>query len=499
MDQLSAKLPPELVEVNPAESIALAENNLNFLGALCLAEKMLFLFPPMFVAIWDFLKSKVNLPRAFPQLAIGIPRGFAKTTIIKIWVVFLILFTNKRCIMIISYIEDHAQNIIKDVCTMLSSPNITTLFGEWNVNIERDRVDCKIFSFRGRKIILGALGSGGSIRGLNLENERPDVMIFEDYQKKKDSENEELSNKMYEDMLGTWMKACSPFGCMYIFVANMYPTTGSILKKLKNNSDWLSFIVGAILADGSSLWEELQPIAQLLDEYERDLRAGHPEVFLAEKLNDENAGLKVGIDITRLPRFPFDEDEMPFGRAIVIDPALDNPNSDYNGIGLVGLFDGIPTLEKVKLAKYSPLELIKQALILGVQTQTRLICVENASYQASLLFWFTKICTDNNIEGFHFMPLNIGIKSKNAKIMESLKSWIAKEVHVKDEVRPVIINEIIKFQPLKRNNQDTCLDLLTFCKKVVEQYSELMAMPYEPEMVTANSARPLTESENCSF
>lgn len=489
-----------LTSVDPKATIEAAEKDMNMLSGLLMADSMIYLFPRMFLLIWEFLKSKIHLTRDFSCLALGIPRGFAKTTVIKIFICFVILFTIRRFPIVISYNEDHAISIIKDVCTMLSSSNIVALFGDWQLNQEIDQAALKIFKFRGRKIILKAVGAKGGIRGINHDNERPDLMIFEDYQRKDDSENEELSNALYKEMLGTAMKACSPFGCLFIFVANMYPTTGSILKKLKNNKDWTSFIVGAILADGTSLWEDLQPLTQLLEEYERDLNAGHPEIFLAEKLNDESAGIKAGIDITKIPKNPFtDEYEVPQGRAIMIDPALDNPTSDYNGIGLMGLYDGIPVLEKADLGRYSPLELIKRSIILALQTNTRLICVENVAYQASLLFWFSKVCTDNGIEGFHFMPLKIGGGSKNAKIAAMLKELVKKEIFIADEIRPLAVNEIIKWNPMKKNNQDTVLDLLTFCKKVIEQFGELMYMPLEQDMLGVSGAAPRSLAENCSF
>lgn len=492
-------LEPKQVSMEPQELIEQAEQNLNILAALCAPEKMLFLFPYYFLVIWELFRSKLHLARDFSKIAIGIPRGFAKTTLIKFLVVYSILFTKKKCIIIVSYIEDHAVNIIKDVCSYLNHPNIKALFGIWNLNISRDQNACKIFAFRGREIVLAGIGSKGSIRGLNLNDARPDLMVFDDYQKKEDSENEELSKKLYNDMMGTWLKSKSPFGCLYIFVANMYPTPGSILKKLKNNKDWTSFIVGGILEDGTSLWEDLQPIKQLLAEYQSDLNAGCPEVFLSEVLNDENAGLKAGIDITKIPKFPFGDQELPQGRAIVIDPATDNPKADYNGIGLIGLFDGKPCLEKVQLGRYSPLELIKQSIIMAFKTSTRLICVENVALQSTYLFWFGKVCLDNGIEGFHFMPLAVGNKTKAGKIKESITELSKGEIWVKDEVRPLLVNEIIKWDPLRRNNQDTCLDLLTFAKKAVEQYGEFMLMPYEPEMQMATNVGVYEELENCEF
>jgi hypothetical protein len=491
------------VPVNPAEAQKRAEQDMNFLAYLALFEIMQFPFPALYVAMWELMKSKVHLVRDFSKLALGIPRGFAKTTFIKLWIVYCILFTRKSFIIVISYNEDHAISVIADVCKMLSSPNIVTLFGDWTVNRDVNQNILKVFRFRGREIILKAVGAKGGIRGLNYGHKRPDVIVFEDYQKKQESENEEVSTALYKDMIGTAMKTKSPFGCLFIFVANMYPTPGSILKKLKTNSDWISLILGGIVVDekgdSQSLWEDLHPLTQLLDEYESDLKAGCPEVFLAEVLNDETAGIKVGIDITKLPKFPYDAGELPQGRAVVIDPALDNPSSDYNGIGLVGLFDGKGVLEEADLARYNPLQLIKNAIILAYRTSTRLICVESVAYQASLLFWFNKICQDNGIEGFYFMALKVGGRSKNAKIIAALRKWQAGEQYVKDKVRPLIINEIIKFDPLKKNNQDTCLDLLTFVDMVIEQHRELMYMPYEEEMMAVANAAPRLEEENCTF
>lgn len=496
--------------VDPQQSIKMAEQDMNFLAMLCLFDVMQFKFPDMFVLMWELIKSKVHIPRDFSKIALGIPRGFGKTTFLKLLCVFIILFTRKNFILTISYAEEHAISIITDVCKMLSGPNIRALFGDWDINKETDQKHLKIFKFRGRTIILKAVGAKGGIRGLNEAHHRPDIIIFEDYQKKAESEDEAIANKLYEEMIGTAMKTKSPFGCLYVYAANMYPTVGAILKKLKSNPDWIKLIVGGIKDDGTSLWEELHPISQLIDEYLGDLRANVPQVFLAEVLNDETAGIKAGIDITRLPVFEDDGSELPQGRGIIIDPALDNPDSDYNGIGLVGLYDGIPVLEKVKLAKYNPLELIKQALIMAAESGCRLITVEDAAYQASLLFWFNKICEDNGIEGFHFQPLSVQGQSKNAKILAALREWQGEKdpktgeykkpsLMVSKEVRPLILNEIIKFNPLKKNKQDTCLDLLTMSKKLVEQYSDLMLMPHEAQFQMVALAAPRSVEENCLF
>src|SRR6266850_2144791 len=233
--------------VNPAEAIDKASKDMNFLAMLCLFDVMKYLFPPMFIAMWKLCECKLRLSRDFTKLSLGIPRGFAKTTFVKLLCVFIILFTKKHFILIVSYAEEHAISVISDICSMLSSPNIVALFGSWDLNVDTDQKHLKIFSFRGRVIIIKAVGSKGGIRGLNEKHHRPDVIICEDYQKKAESENEDVSKQLYQELIGTIMKAKSPFGCLFLYVANMYPTPGSILKKLKENPDWIKFIVGGIL------------------------------------------------------------------------------------------------------------------------------------------------------------------------------------------------------------------------------------------------------------
>lgn len=484
------------------QAIEVGKTDLNFLASVLMGEDMMFGFPPLFIAVWQFLLSKVHLIRDFGKLAIGIPRGFSKTTLIKIFVCYVILYTNKRFIAIIAATEDHAVNIIKDSLELLGNPSIQQLFGPWNLNIETDTKPFKIFSFRGRKIMIKGIGTTGSIRGTNSGMARPDIMIFDDFQSKEESENIDLSLDLYKKMIGTHMKSKSPFGCLTIFVANMYPTQGSILKKLKKNPDWLSFILPGINKNPQtgkleSLYEDLQPIEQLLDEYQADVNAGHPEIFQSEVLNDENAGSKAGIDISKLPENKY-EGELPEGQAIVIDPALDNPNSDYNGIGRIGSYSGTPVLMEVELGKFDPKTLIIKALEMAIQHNIRVICVENAGYQASLLFWFDDVQAQLQLQdsGIHFLPINPGGNSKNGAIRGALNAWLAGTQLVADKARPFVIDEVYKWQPMKRNNSDTALDLLRYAPKVLEEYGPLMLMPYEPARQVIESVKVRSELAN---
>jgi hypothetical protein len=114
---------------------------------------------------------------------------------------------------------------------------------------------------------------------MNTDNARPDVMIFDDIQSREEADSKVISEAIETWLYGTAMKAAAHYGCLYIFLANMYPTKHSILRKLKVNPEWTKLIVGGILANGQSLWEELKPIKQLLAEFRNDLASGHPEIL----------------------------------------------------------------------------------------------------------------------------------------------------------------------------------------------------------------------------
>jgi len=52
---------------------------------------------------------------------------------------------------------------------MLEETNIKRLFGDWKLHVEIDRQELKKFTYRGRPLMLAAIGAGGSLRGLILK------------------------------------------------------------------------------------------------------------------------------------------------------------------------------------------------------------------------------------------------------------------------------------------------------------------------------------------
>lgn len=484
------------VAFDAAQVHELAKTSLDFLAAMAAPLVFKFYFPPVFLSVWLWLLSFVNKIRSFPQLALGLPRGFGKTTVIKLFVLYCILFTNKKFILVISNTAKLAEHIVGDIASFLDEPNIKKIFGDWRVGMTQDTLSMKQFGFRGRNIVLTGIGAGTSLRGMNINNTRPDVMIFEDIQSREDADSETISKALETWMYGTAMKAKSPEGCMFLFVANMYPTKHSILRKLKSNPNWVKFIAGGILADGTSLWEDLQPIEQLTKEFENDLSAGHPEIFYSEVLNDENAAANNLLDFSRVPECNIPLGTMPEGNFIIIDPSGMKKKSDECAIGYFEVHNIKPVLMELTSDRLSPGQTIRQALEYALRHNCRLVAIESVAYQSSLCYWFNVITTQMCITGIECVEIYPGGFSKNSRILSMLKDYQSGEVAVTQALRAQVHGQITGFNPLKIDNTDDILDLLCYAPKVIEHFSEFIVASNELVAQEIDSI-PVLEYNGC--
>lgn len=489
-----------------AQVFDLAKSSLDFLAALALPLVFRFCFPPIFKAIWNWLVEIAHKTRDFSQLAIGLPRGFGKTMLIKIFVLYLILFTKKQFILIICGTQTKANNIISDIMGMLNEHNIKKVFGDWSVGSIKDREELKRFGFRGRNIILMGAGAGSDIRGITLENERPDVMIFDDIQTRDEADSQVVSENLETWMYGTAMKAKSPKGCMFIFIANMYPTKFSLLRRIKSNPNWVKFIVGGVLSDGTSLWEELQPIEQLIREYQNDLASGHPEVFFAEVLNDENASVNRLINVALIPHDPFENETYHAGNYVVIDVATDKVNADAVTITYFEIHNATPVAREIIEGRLSPGDMIRESLKLCIKYGCRLIAVESNAYQYSALYWFDYIIKELGLQaaGINCVDVYSGSTNKNARILTMFKQLLpgetgAPELYLGKLCRAQVEAQIIPFNPLKNTNIDGILDCLTYAHKVIELYGEFIVSNLTLQLQESISIPVLSASETCSF
>lgn len=485
------------------EVITRSKTDLNFFAAVCLPEVYAFPFPPIFLAIWQMLLDDINKTTGQSRLCIGLPRGFGKTILLKLYVIFLVLFSDRKFIVVICNTATLAENFLADVADVLSSPNIIRIFGDWRIGSEVDNKGLKKFTFKGRPVTLAALGSGSSLRGLNIKYVRPDAIIMDDMQSREEAESEEIARQSLVWMLGTLLKANNKARCQSIFVGNMYPFEGSILKKLKTNPGWVSFICGAILEDGESIWPELRSVEDILDELENDTSMGHPEIFFSEVMNDEEAGSRAGIDISRITYFSEDSatDGLPLEAEagfVIIDPSVGKKKNDAVAIGVVQIFSGMPVLWDLKVDAFNPKQQIEESLAFAVKYRLQAVLVESVAYQATLVFWMREAQQRYGLTGLNIFEIYPGVNQKTSRILNMFKMLVSpqRQLALHPRVKARVIYQITHFNPLRAKNTDDILDLLAYTYPAINQFGAALSKPFE---VTHSTEPSYTEDFEIPF
>ena len=479
----------EIASMSAGDVEKLCSQSLDFLAGVCLPDTCTALFPPIYQNIWSLFIEALTNVKGVDRYAIGLPRGHAKTVFLKLLCLYIILYTNRQFILIICATVDLASNFIIDVCSMLGSPNIVAVFGNYKDTTKTENKELVRFSFRGRDVILKPIGSGSAVRGVNIENRRPDVEIFDDMQTRENARSVTQARELQQWMVGTVMKARDPKRCLYIYVGNMYASvpideergiTTCILHNLKNNVNWKSWIVGAILANGEALWPEVRPITDLLEELENDRSMGEEDQFYSEVLNDPTAGNLKLFDITKIKKCDIDFDvNIPNGKFIIIDPSLNKKKSDRMPVAYCEVYDNVVYCKDLELTKLTPRLMVRHVIERAVSEGYFCIISEAQAMQELLIELFNEILDSLNITDLVTLGITGGGETKASRIATGARQVLNAEVVLNYSALTVYNAEMQNYDPAKTNNQDDVIDIVGYLAKVPVKFpTEIMARDY---------------------
>lgn len=464
------------IETNPQNARDRAAADFNFFAGLCIPHIMIFQFPPYYVALFNFLVSAIKYLGVIRvmRFAIGLPRGFAKTTYLKIFVVWLICHDYFSFIAVICATEPHAENFIGDVQEILSNPNITLLYGDWQKRLIIDNKGMKRCQYRGKDVILLGAGAGTSVRGLSIGNKRPQFVLCDDMEKKNDNDDDMTADPaLLNWAVGTLFKFIDPFRAVICFVGNMYGTD-CILYKLKEHEDWVSLITGCITESGASLWEDLHPLESLHAGFKHDERLGKADIWFAEMMNDpvtrENALLSGPLPLER-----FDHVIEPDSAFITIDPAGYRDGADDNVITGHYEYNKKNYIAEMDGGRWDPGVLINNTLGMCSRIGAGLIGVEDVAYQASLIYWFERIMRERKIDGITVIGLKVSQAAKEKRIRSFIKEMYANSwPFLRDSDRMKFTWQAAAFRPGKKKNKDDWLDSPALGKEVRDKHRHLL-------------------------
>lgn len=374
------------LQVTQDEAYALGKVDFNFFSALMLPDVCTAPWPDLYLIMWQLIISRNEEDAGeILRFALGLPRGFAKTTFVKLLLCWLIAYDRVKYILIVAANEDLATNILSDIDIMLSEPQVEQVYGQWHGNKIVDNNKEKICMYHGRRVILYAIGSMSGVRGINKDNHRPDFILCDDMQTKENDESETERTKLLKWFTMTLLKCIANQGDRIMaYLGNMY-SEECILYKLAHMPEWKSIVTGAILADGNSLWPEVHSLEAIIKSFHHDEQLGLAGDWFAEIMNDPQAGrdkLMKGelhdINIEGLE---------PSASFLTIDPAGYRKASDDNVITNYQIFGGDLAICEMQGGNWNPKQLIETAILMAIRHRCNLIGVESVAYQQTLCYW----------------------------------------------------------------------------------------------------------------
>lgn len=462
------------LSVDPAEAYARGKVDINFFASLLLPSVMVSPLPAFYVAIFKMLVNRTpeQMGRIL-RFALGLPRGHAKTTFIKILIAWLVAYDRVKFIVIICATQPLAIELLADVSNMLASPNAEVVYGRWQDQLYTDTKDLKKCFYHGNHVIFKAIGAEGAIRGINVDNKRPDLIFCDDAQTKECDDSPTESAK-FRKWLVAMFKIIAPRGDrLIIYVGNMY-SENCILFQLKQNRKWISFVTGAILANGEPLWPELHSLDELLDSYIHDADIGEADVWFAEVMNDPISRTTSLLD-GPIPDCPIlFETEIPDGVYITIDPAGFRKHSDDNVIVVHYVYDGKGYIRVIEAGNKDPETLITDALKLALEHGASLIGIEDVAYQQTLLFWANKYIDMWGLDGIHVVPLKHKNKSKESRIRLFVAEVKTANYYIHPEAKAAWLWQALKYKIGKEDNEDDILDAGAYGLQVRSDYWHLV-------------------------
>lgn len=456
-------------------------------------------FPSFYQMLWLYFIQRLTAQRspdakqkeveACIRFALGLPRGHAKTTFIKLFVCYCILYDLSNFILIVCANEPLAQNVLEDIHYMLSADTITSIFGSWQQSLTRDTKSLKRSYFNGKSKILAALGAGSSLRGLNIANRRPDFILLDDVQTRECAFSKAENEALRDWLFSTLLKARDLRRAFICYIGNMYNDT-CILAQLQAHPQWETFITGAILQDWTSLWPEMYSVEALLAEYEHDARAGLADIWFAEVMNIPVGSRTSLLPNGKLPECPIPEDTKPLVEFITVDPAGYRKHSDDNVIVRHAVWGPEEySVREIVNGIMNPGEVVETAIEMAVKNDIFLIGVETVAYQQALKWHIEQTLEnmglDDAIQVVELRPRN---RSKLLRIQTFIQEVLAGRYHIEKPAYSKVLFQALGFRLDRNDNKDDILDCCAYGIDIRNEYGNML-MAFVPnsrrEKITA--------------
>lgn len=247
--------------------------------------------------LWELCTSN------HPLVAIGAPRGHAKSTAIThAYTLAALLFREHQFVLLVSDTEGQAVGFLGDIKKELQTNEaLISLFGVKGF-VKDSEADIIVEMEDGYLFRVIAKGSEQKVRGIKWANKRPDLIICDDLENDEIVMNQDRRDKFKRWFRGALMPCRGPKGKIRLvgtvlhqgsLLNDLLPSgklsvdTGIKVASLNPKAAWKAVKYKAHNSDFSQiLWKEMFPKDKLQSIRQEAVEAGYPDLYSQEYLNN---------------------------------------------------------------------------------------------------------------------------------------------------------------------------------------------------------------------
>lgn len=446
-----------------------------------LPEELSLEVPEFHMTAWHKLTM-----RDISKVALALPRGHAKSTLTKLACLWHLLFTPIRFVLYASNTSEIAAAAVVDIMNYIRSDNFRNVFGVPIFETEQDNRGFYKFTITvpdgeggwyEKKCIMKSIGTGKQVRGMLIDNQRPQLLCADDVEDEDNTENDVQQKKVIKWIMGPLYKCMDKKWAKFIFIGNVL-SNKCFLHQIVDMDDWDSMRIGCIKGDGSPLWPELWSLAAIREDFLLYQKLGLTALWFAEMMNMPMAdadGLIKSEDIKYRAMINPGEQQAAF---ITMDPAIsEKTHSDNTAIVVHVLFNDRWQVAEYIDTKLTPDQAFWLIYELGIKWHTKVVGIEMAGFQRVLKILFDVLMIVHNAK-FDVYEVPHRNRPKTERLI-AFCSIIRQGQWFLTEGDFGMTEQLLAYDPTKKNNKDDLIDAASMGPTMWTMYLPVILEAYE--------------------
>ncbi len=382
---------PRVDGLSHADIYQLGALDFEFFGKVFFPQSFRSRSPDFHRDMWRVLED-----RAHRYVAIMVFRGGGKTTTLRAFTAKRIAYGTSRTVMYVGASQGHAVESVRWLRKrIMHNRHFSGFFGLEPGNPWTDEI-CEVRHVAlGHSVTVMAVGITGQIRGFNIDDYRPDLIVVDDPSTEENTASE-VQRKKAEDLFfgGLAKSLASPVDAPDAKQVLLQTplNVNDLVSKCHRSSWWASRRYGCFDERGRSRWEEVYPTDFLRREKENHIRENRLSLWLREMECTVIAGENTDFRPEWLKEYSVEPDGMMVFMGIdPVPPATDLEvdkgihDRDYEALVVVGRHRGnLYLLEYSRNRGHMPEWTISEFFRLVDKWRPLKVKVEGVAYQRTL-------------------------------------------------------------------------------------------------------------------